>query len=84
MQGILVHSLYKIRIPTALICFALVNLGQLLLSSLGVHGFWLFHICMALSFFCFSFIGANFNALAMEPLGHVAGTASMDKIPIIC
>jgi DHA1 family bicyclomycin/chloramphenicol resistance-like MFS transporter len=26
--------------------------------------------------FLFGFIGSNFNALAMEPLGHVAGTAS--------
>jgi DHA1 family bicyclomycin/chloramphenicol resistance-like MFS transporter len=24
----------------------------------------------------FAWIGSNFNALAMEPLGHVAGTAS--------
>ena len=27
-------------------------------------------------FACFGFIGTNFNALAMDPLGHVAGTAS--------
>jgi MFS transporter, DHA1 family, multidrug resistance protein len=26
--------------------------------------------------FQFGWIGANFNSLAMEPLGHVAGTAS--------
>jgi DHA1 family bicyclomycin/chloramphenicol resistance-like MFS transporter len=26
--------------------------------------------------FQFGLIGSNFNALAMEPLGHVAGTAS--------
>lgn len=30
----------------------------------------------ALCFACFGMIGANFNALAMEPLGHIAGTAS--------
>jgi DHA1 family bicyclomycin/chloramphenicol resistance-like MFS transporter len=30
----------------------------------------------ALSMFQFGWIGANFNSLAMEPLGHVAGTAS--------
>ncbi|WP_186444942.1 multidrug effflux MFS transporter [Mesorhizobium sp. J18] len=29
-----------------------------------------------LAMFQFGWIGANFNALAMEPLGHVAGTAS--------
>ncbi len=30
----------------------------------------------ALAMFQFGWIGSNFNALAMEPLGHVAGTAS--------
>ena len=31
---------------------------------------------MTLNFCLFGFIGTNFNALAMDPLGHVAGTAS--------
>ncbi len=30
----------------------------------------------ALAMFQFGWIGSNFNSLAMEPLGHVAGTAS--------
>jgi len=25
---------------------------------------------------CFGFVGANFNAMAMEPLGKIAGTAA--------
>lgn len=36
----------------------------------------LFTVLFALSLFQFGWIGANFNALAMEPLGKVAGTAS--------
>jgi len=36
----------------------------------------LFLAFFALSMFQFGWIGANFNSLAMEPLGHVAGTAS--------
>ena len=32
--------------------------------------------CTLIAFGLFSFIGTNFNALAMDPLGHVAGTAS--------
>ncbi len=36
----------------------------------------LFVPLFALCFACFGMIGANFNALAMEPLGHIAGTAS--------
>jgi DHA1 family bicyclomycin/chloramphenicol resistance-like MFS transporter len=31
---------------------------------------------MIISLCQFGFIGTNFNAIAMEPLGHVAGTAS--------
>ncbi|AWK85911.1 multidrug effflux MFS transporter [Azospirillum thermophilum] len=38
----------------------------------------LFVFCgfLAVSFFCFGLIGPNFNALSMEPLGHVAGMGS--------
>ncbi len=35
-----------------------------------------FCIFLAATFFCFSLMMPNFSALAMEPLGHVAGTAS--------
>jgi DHA1 family bicyclomycin/chloramphenicol resistance-like MFS transporter len=31
---------------------------------------------MGVTFFCFGLIAPNFNALAMEPMGSVAGTAS--------
>ena len=35
-----------------------------------------FCLFMAAVFFCFGLIGPNFNAMAMEPVGHIAGTAS--------
>jgi MFS transporter, DHA1 family, multidrug resistance protein len=35
-----------------------------------------FCLFIAATFFCFGLIGPNFNALAMEPMGEVAGTAS--------
>ncbi len=35
-----------------------------------------FCLFMAVAFFCFGLIGPNFNAMAMEPVGHIAGTAS--------
>jgi DHA1 family bicyclomycin/chloramphenicol resistance-like MFS transporter len=38
--------------------------------------FLLFLAFFALSMFQFGLIASNFNSLAMEPLGHVAGTAS--------
>ena len=38
--------------------------------------FAVFMVFFALTMFQFGWIGSNFNSLAMEPLGHVAGTAS--------
>jgi DHA1 family bicyclomycin/chloramphenicol resistance-like MFS transporter len=37
---------------------------------------WVFVLLQALTMTCFGLIGANAGALAMEPLGHIAGTAS--------
>ncbi|MEM5518804.1 multidrug effflux MFS transporter [Henriciella sp. AS95] len=36
----------------------------------------IFYPLFALTFACFGLIGANFSALAMEPLGRIAGTGS--------
>jgi DHA1 family bicyclomycin/chloramphenicol resistance-like MFS transporter len=61
-----------------------------LLGFLGINALWLvltllwpthlpfalFITLFAISMFQFGWIGSNFNSLAMEPLGHVAGTAS--------
>jgi len=38
--------------------------------------FWTFFLLTLVAFGLFAFIGTNFNALAMDPLGRVAGTAS--------
>jgi MFS transporter, DHA1 family, multidrug resistance protein len=37
---------------------------------------WVFCAFMMATFFCFGLIAPNFNALAMEPMGGIAGTAS--------
>ncbi len=37
---------------------------------------WMFLIYAAILFFCFGLIFGNLNAIAMEPMGHVAGIAS--------
>ncbi len=37
---------------------------------------WYFCAFMAAIFFCFGLMMPNFNALAMEPMAHIAGTAS--------
>ena len=62
----------------ALFGFLGVNCFWLLLTILGPHPtpFPIYFVLFALAMFQFGWIGSNFNALAMEPLGHVAGTAS--------
>jgi DHA1 family bicyclomycin/chloramphenicol resistance-like MFS transporter len=62
----------------ALIGFCLLSGLHLLVawSMGGAAPFWLFFALIAPAFCLFGFIGTNFNALAMDPLGHVAGTAS--------
>ncbi|MGD9476601.1 multidrug effflux MFS transporter [Shinella sp. G-2] len=62
----------------ALMGFLAVNTLWMLLTLLwpGHLPFALFIVLFALSMFQFGWIGSNFNSLAMEPLGHVAGTAS--------
>lgn len=60
----------------ALLGFILVSLMWLVISLFMPLPFWLMILLFSLAMFQFGWIGANFNALAMEPLGHVAGTAS--------
>lgn len=60
----------------ALIGFIIVSGIWFVLSLSGTIAFPLFLLLFAVAMFQFGLIGANFNALAMEPLGHVAGTAS--------
>ncbi len=37
---------------------------------------WMFLVYAAFLFFCFGLVFGNLNALAMEPMGHIAGMAS--------
>jgi DHA1 family bicyclomycin/chloramphenicol resistance-like MFS transporter len=60
----------------ALIGFITLSLLNVTVSVFAPGNFILFFPLFALTFGCFGLIGANFNALAMEPLGKIAGTAS--------
>lgn len=62
----------------ALIGYVTINLLWLLLLLLadGPLPLALFLMLFSASMFMFGLIGSNFNSLAMEPLGHLAGTAS--------
>ncbi len=45
-------------------------------AAAGFESLWLFLILTTLIMTTFGFLGANFNTMAMEPLGDIAGTAS--------
>jgi len=57
---------------------AFVTIAISLVIALSVFGetMAVFFIPFAMIFGCFGMIGSNFNAMAMEPLGEIAGTAS--------
>ncbi len=61
---------------TGLVLFtlsALIHLGIVLTAG---ENLGLFIVMQGLTMACFGLASANFGALAMQPLGHVAGTAS--------
>jgi len=60
----------------ALFGFVALSATLVLLLNLFGERFVIFYPVFCLIFACFGLIGSNFNALAMEPLGRIAGTAS--------
>lgn len=60
----------------ALLGFLAVNLVTFALALAGPVPLVVFATLFTLAMLQFGWIGSNFNAIAMEPLGHVAGTAS--------
>lgn len=64
------------RALIALTAMALVMLGVALLGWQGKPPLWLFQVWLVATFFCIGMLFGNFNALAMEPLGHMAGLGS--------
>ena len=61
---------------TVLVLFiALALINVITLYTVG-EKLWLFYPLFCLTFGCFGMLGANFTALAMEPQGKIAGTAS--------
>lgn len=65
------------RVSHAALLFFILMSGALALRTqvFGESLAWFFPM-FALTFACFGLMGANFSALAMEPLGKIAGTAS--------
>jgi DHA1 family bicyclomycin/chloramphenicol resistance-like MFS transporter len=61
---------------TALAAFCAAAIVMPLLGFVGLLHLWMFFALACVSFFSFSMIMPNFGAMAMEPLGEVAGTAA--------
>ena len=60
----------------ALSLFTALSAVHLLVAQAAGETIWSFIVLQALTMGCFGLIGANAGALAMEPLGRIAGTAS--------
>ena len=59
----------------ALIGFLTVSAIWFVWSLIGPVPLPIFIALFAAAMFQFGWIGSNFNAISMEPLGHIAGTA---------
>lgn len=60
----------------ALVGYVCVSALNLALVLSGYQNVWSFTALMCGTMFCFGMTSANFGAMAMEPVGHIAGTAS--------
>ena len=60
----------------ALVGYIVATLLHLVVVVAGFETIWSFTIFQAAMMFFFGLVVSNFGSLAMEPLGHVAGTAS--------
>ena len=60
----------------ALIALIAVSLVHLTLAMRGGEPLWAFVLAQALTMGCFGLASANFSAMAMQNMGHIAGTAA--------
>jgi MFS transporter, DHA1 family, multidrug resistance protein len=61
---------------SALLLFIAVTGAHLLIAAFGAEQLWTFVVLQAISMGCFSLSVSNFGAMAMEPVGSVAGIAA--------
>ena len=72
---VLLHGMRRISHVMTL-AFTLIAVAMALVAEFGFASFWVFFALLALVFSFFGLITSNYNALAMEPVGHVAGSGS--------
>ena len=61
---------------SALLALIALSLLHLLVIGVGRESLGTYMLFQALSMTCIGLCGSNFGAMAMEPVGHIAGTAS--------
>ncbi|WP_245648677.1 multidrug effflux MFS transporter [Sphingomonas sanxanigenens] len=61
---------------TGLLLLILLSLIHVAINLAGLETLWTYLAIQALSMTCVGLCGPNFGAMAMEPVGHIAGTAS--------
>lgn len=61
---------------TALIAFIILSLSQLAAGQMTPEPMLLFLVLVALNMGMIGFTGSNFGSIAMEPFGHIAGSAA--------
>jgi DHA1 family bicyclomycin/chloramphenicol resistance-like MFS transporter len=61
---------------TALLGFTGIAAVHAVVVISGHESIWSFAILQAMTMFCFGLMAGNFGSMAMEPMGHIAGTAS--------
>lgn len=66
----------RVLSQTGICVLILLSLLHILTISLGVETMWSYIAFQALSMTCIGLCGSNFSAMAMDPVGHIAGTAS--------
>lgn len=60
----------------AMLGFVVVAAIHAVVAYSGYETLWSFAILQGCMMFCFGLLMGNFNAIAMEPVGHMAGTAA--------
>jgi len=58
---------------TALLAYIGVSMLHMAVAALGLERMWTFVLLQSLTMACFSLAASNFGAMAMEPVGKVAG-----------
>lgn len=66
----------RILSHTAVVTFCVTTLLMFVLARLGLLGFWAFVLIHGFNMLIVGLVFSNFNALAMEPQGRIAGVAS--------